>query len=354
MNEPPDSVSVSDAPLLLFVKGLFVGAANIVPGVSGGTFALVLGIFDRLVGSLRSLGPRTVAAAWGLLAGGFRAPARAAFAREWRRADLGFLALVGAGAAVSILALSTPLKWMLTEHPDITLSFFAGLILPSLAVPWGMMPRRRLRDLAWAAPGAAVAVGVALVFAGSGASVDGGGLAALLTAAACGALAISAMVLPGISGSFVLLALGQYAAVLEHLENARTLRPASVLWLAAFAVGCGAGVLLFARLLHWALRRWRSAVLAFLVGLVLGSFWVLWPFKDYGQGVEVVGRSGEVKQEVLVASAPRRLPASWGELGRNALALALGLGGAAGVERLGKSGRARSGIEDGRAEAEGG
>lgn len=343
MNEPPENVASPDTPLLLFVKGLFVGAANIIPGVSGGTFALVLGIFDRLVGALRNLGPGTAAAAFGLLSGGFRAPARAAFAREWRRADLTFLAIVGMGAAASILALSTPLKWMLENYPGPTLAFFAGLIIPSLAVPWGLMPRRRLRDLAWAVPGAGLTVGLALVFAGAGGGGGGEGLAALLVAAACGALAISAMVLPGISGSFVLLALGQYAAVLEHLEQARSLSAGSVLWLGAFAVGCVGGLLLFARALHWALNRWRSAVLALLVGLVLGSFWVLWPFKDYAQGVEVVGRSGEAKQDVAIASAPNRLPASWGELGVNALALAVGLGGALGVERLGKSGRAASG-----------
>ena len=335
-----------DTPLKLLVKGFFVGAANLIPGVSGGTFALILGIFDRLIAALGHLNAGTAAAALGLVSGRFRTPARAAFAAEWRRTDLGFLALVAAGAAVSILALSTPLKWLLEVHPDLTLSFFAGLIIPSLAVPWGMMPSRGLRQLLWAAPGAALTVGIAMAFAGNEAAVASTGALSLVAAAVSGALAMSAMVLPGLSGSFIMLALGQYAVVLGNLEGVRALRLESILWLGAFGIGCAAGLLAFVRLLHWMLNRWRSAALAFLVGLVLGSFWLLWPFKDYGAGVVVEGRSGEVKREVLIASAPRRLPASGGELGRNAAALGAGLAGAWVIERLGKSSRANGSDED--------
>jgi apolipoprotein N-acyltransferase len=340
LRESPHINASPDTAASLLLKGLLIGVANIIPGVSGGTFALILGIFDRMINALNRIGVSTVKAAACLFLRGFNRSSRQAFAAEWARADLGFLAVIGAGAVASIVALSSLLQWLLEARPGLTLSFFLGLILPSLAVPWGMMSRRGWRELLWVIPGAALTVGVALAFSRGGSGSTEINVLTLSAALASGALAISAMALPGISGSFVLLIIGQYTVVLHHLISARAMHAGSVLWLAAFAAGCGVGLVSFARLLHWILARWRSATLAFLIGLVLGSFWILWPFKEFDSGFRQTGRSGEVERDIQVATAPQRLPHGWGEAGLNALALAAGLGGALGVEALGRKGRA--------------
>jgi len=324
--------------VLLLLKGFLIGVANIIPGVSGGTFALTLGLFERLVGALNKLGWRTAKVFLGLALGGFRPEARRAFAEEWRRTDMWFLMRVGIGAVAAIKVCSHLLEWLLVEHPGVTLSFFLGLIIPSLAVPWGMMYRRRVRDLLWLLPGIALTVGVSLAFR-EGKPVQAVVNAQQLAVAFVdGVIGICAMILPGISGSFVLLALGEYPKILIHLNE---LAPLSILWLACFGLGCVAGLLAFARFLNFILARWRSATLAFLIGLVLGSFWALWPFKDFGAGAEVKGRGTAVKKDIKVATAPQRLPESWGEFGACAAALALGLGGALGTEVLGKRARGR-------------
>jgi putative membrane protein len=325
-----------DGPLATFVKGALVGIANIIPGVSGGTFALILGIFDRLVGALNALGPSTVRALLGLVAGGFRAERRRAFAAEWRRIDAWFLVVLMAGAGVAILSSSFLIDWLLSTHWSPTLAFFVGLILPSVAVPWGMMEKRGAL-LLWAVPGAALTVGVSLMMPEGGAGSDN-----LAVAAGTGALAISAMILPGISGSFLMLVLGQYQNVLGKLTGLQRglaegrLDIDAFLWLGALGLGMFVGLLAFARLLDFLLRRFKAATMAFLIGLLLGSLWVLWPFKDISSGAEVVGREGDVKQEVRIATAPNRLPQSMEEGLLGGGAFLAGLAGSAGLIALGR------------------
>ena len=339
MSQSTTTVAGSDRTMTLLFKGFLVGIANIIPGVSGGTFALILGLFDRMINALHAVGVRTVLAAVGLVLRGSGKKARQDFVDEWRRTDAWFLVRILIGALASILICSELLKFLLQEHPGVTLSFFLGLIIPSLAVPWGMMQRRGAAQLFWVLPGIALTVGVSLAFGQGGVGGDSGFLTDLVVACVSGAVAISAMILPGVSGSFVMLVLGQYQKVLEHLSGVRQLSLTSFTWLAALAVGCVVGLLLFSRLLHWLLKRWRSATMAFLIGLVLGSFWVLWPCKDFEKGSEVRGRKGNIKRGIQVATAPQRLPNSWTEVGKDGLALAIGLGCAVGLESLGRRSR---------------
>jgi putative membrane protein len=339
MNETPETVPAparGDGPIMTFFKGVLVGIANIIPGVSGGTFALILGIFDRLVGALNAIGPGTVRVALRLVAGGFAAERRREFAAEWRRIDAWFLIALLAGAGVSILSSSFLIDWLLTAHWSPTLAFFIGLILPSVAVPWAMMDRRG-PVLLWAVPGMALTVGVSLMMPEGGAGSDN-----LALAAGTGALAISAMILPGISGSFLMLVMGQYQNVLAKLTGLqRGLAEGrfdldAFLWLGALGLGMFVGLLAFARLLGFLLKRFKAATMAFLIGLLLGSLWVLWPFKDISAGAEVVGREGEVKQEVRIATAPNRLPESMEEGLIGGGAFLAGLAGSAGLIALGR------------------
>ena len=192
--------------------------------------------------------------------------------------------------------------------------------------------------------GIALTVGLSFAFQSAGVldlELSGG---SLFLAFVCGAIAVSAMILPGISGSFVMLVLGQYMKILAYI-NERSWQ--GFVWLGFMAAGCVGGLLAFSRLLNFLLRRWRSATMAFLIGLVLGSFWVLWPFKDFEAGARVVkpvakkaaSAEGEVKHDVKIATAPHRLPESWSEFGRDAAALVVGLACAVGVELIGRRGR---------------
>ena len=331
-----------DGSLSTLIKGGLIGIANIIPGVSGGTFALILGIFDRMVGALNALGMPTVRAVIGLVKGGFRGEGRAAFALEWRRLDGTFLALLMTGAAATILTSSFLSDYLLKAHWSPTLAFFIGLILPSVAIPWGMMSRRGAVVL-FAVPGIALTMGVSFVMPDSAAGSDNP-LVALLT----GAVAVSAMILPGLSGSYVMLVMGQYQNVLAKLTGLQrglaqgSLDIGALIWLGALAVGMVVGILLFARLLHFLLERARSATMAFLIGLLVGSLWVLWPFKDISGGAEVVDRSGEVKEEVKIATAPNRLPESASEGLVAGGACAMGLVCSGGLMLIGRRRRQNS------------
>jgi putative membrane protein len=326
-----------DGTVLLLIKGALIGIANIIPGVSGGTFALVLGIYDRLIAALRSIGGGTIKTSLKLLVGPHKPAARAAFVEEMRRIDMWFLGCLGLGAGVSIMGSSFAIGWLLENEPGITLAFFLGLIIPSIAVPWRMMEKRTVGALLWIIPGMAVTVGLSLAFSSDAEGSDNPVMVFL-----AGAAAISAMILPGISGSFLMLVIGQYQNVLAALQNLQVgsndQRIDAIIYLALLAMGCVVGLLAFARLLDWVLKRFRSATLAFLIGLVLGSFYVMWPFKDYDSGAQVQGRDGETKTEIQIATAPNRLPslsADGAEIGKDSLAFVVGLVGAAGVEWVG-------------------
>jgi putative membrane protein len=322
--------------ILTVVKGGLIGIANIIPGVSGGTFALILGIFDRLVGALNAIGLKTVKAGLGLITGLLRAPARRAFAAELRRVDAPFLILLMAGALVAIFSSSFLIDYLLREQYSPTLAFFVGLILPSISVPFAMMDRRGLY-LLYAIPGIALTVGVSLAMPESTAGSDNPAIAA-----GTGALAISAMILPGISGSYVMLVLGQYQNVLVKLTGlqrgiaAGAVDWEALVWLAALGIGMLVGLLVFARLLTFLLKRFKSATMAFLIGLLLGSLWVLWPYKEIQGGAAVTDRAGEVKQDILIATAPNRLPRDWTEGLIGFGAFAGGLLGSAGLIALGR------------------
>ncbi len=270
---------------LVFIKGLLIGIANVIPGVSGGTFALLLGIYERLINAIRAINAATLGRAAAALT--WRSESRKAFRAEWKRIDGTFLLVIGGGVLFSILACSRLIKGLLDSHPAPTLAFFVGLIVPSVAVPYGMMKRRGVMEALYAVVGLQVVVAVSL--AGTGGK---GGGSPLFTVV-CGMLAISAMILPGISGSFLLLVLGEYSNILGAV-NRSTSWAKSLLWgeavtfpgrelitLIAFLVGAVIGLAAFVRLLSLTLRRLHDRTMGFLTGLIVGSLWTLWPFKDY-------------------------------------------------------------------------
>jgi len=245
------------AAVLQVVRGFAMGAADVVPGVSGGTVALVLGIYERLIHNVRQGAQALKALVTADLAGTRRQLA----AVEWR-----FLVPLLAGIGTAILSLAHLIETALEDHPVPMSGLFFGLVAASAVVAFRLVGRWGTRQV-----GTLIVVAlVAFAFLGlsSAERVDPPFWAFFLA----GAVAICAMILPGISGSFILLMLGMYDAVLAAVNDRE------VGLLAVFAVGCVLGLALFSSVLDWALRHHHDTVMAGLVGLMVGSLRVLWPW----------------------------------------------------------------------------
>ena len=243
---------------LLFGKGIAMGAADVVPGVSGGTIAFITGIYDELLGSLKKCGPSA------LLVLSKEGPTAL-----WQHINGTFLLTLFAGVLTSIFSLAQLITWLLKAYPIQIWSFFFGLVLVSA---WHM-GQQIYRE--WSIPSIItllVGTGLAwLISAGVPLAAHDIGL---LTFFFAGALAICAMILPGISGSFILLLLGFYGPVIEAVKSF------NLPVLAIFAAGCVIGLLSFSHLLSWLLEKARVPTMAFLIGLMLGSLSKLWPWKE--------------------------------------------------------------------------
>lgn len=240
--------------LLLFAKGMAMGAADVVPGVSGGTVAFISGIYDEL---LRSIA-RVPEALMLLL--------RGRIVEAWRMANATFLLVLLSGILTSVFSLARLITWLLANHPIPVWSFFFGLILVSCHLVAREIDRWNwTRGLSFVL-GAAFAWWITVA-----APVQWGSDPLSLFFA--GAIAICAMILPGISGSFLLVLMGLYATVLGAVKSF------DLAVLAVFAAGCLVGILSFARVLSWLLARYRDLTLAFLTGLMLGSLNKVWPWK---------------------------------------------------------------------------
>jgi putative membrane protein len=270
----------------------------VVPGVSGGTIALILGIYHRFIGALAQVDHRLLA----LVAGVGRRDGRAAFVRHARETDLWFLVQLGFGIATAIVAGAHVVGGLIARYPQAMMALFFGLILSSARIPWRGIDRPR-PSLWWAAAaGVVVAAAVGLLPAQATEP-------ALWFLFVAGALALTAMLLPGVSGSALLVLLGVYPAVLTAVREVRLVP------LAVFAVGAAVGILLASRGVRAALRYVPSFTLATLTGLMVGSAVRVWPWRTaaaFGEGLPEV-------------------PATWVPLVFMALGVALSLG----LERLG-------------------
>ena len=273
--EPAEGRDNPDNLAQLAGKGFAMGSADIIPGVSGGTMALILGIYERLLRAIRSFD-----AAWmrDLLSG----RVRAALGRN----DLGFLIPLGLGIVGALLFFTrvVPLPQLIETHPELIYGLFFGLILASVWVLLRDAPAFGWREAGWVLLGAIT--GFAVV-----------NLVPLETPTAlwfiffCGFVAISAMLLPGISGSFILLILGKYAYIIDALGRF------DVVIIGVFMAGMGCGLLAFSRVITWLLGRFHEATMMTIIGILLGSLWVIWPFQERSY---VVVRG----EEKLVASNP--------------------------------------------------
>jgi putative membrane protein len=240
------------------MQGFCMGSADIIPGVSGGTMALILGIYERLLEAIRSFDR-----AW--LADLLRLRLTSALARN----DLGFLLPLAGGIVLALLFFTrvVPLPRLIVTHPELVYGLFFGLILASVVVLMGEVERYGVREILWALAG--TVLGFAIVNLVPVATPNAAWFIFL-----CGFVAISAMLLPGISGSFILLILGKYAYMIEALGAF------DVSVILAFVLGALSGLIAFSRAIVWLLHHYHQATLLVIKGILIGSLWVIWPFQD--------------------------------------------------------------------------
>lgn len=258
--------------IIVALKGFGMGAANVVPGVSGGTIALLTGIYSDIVGALNAV---TEKETWkSLLHGRFR--------EFWRLIKGDFLVALLVGVLLSVFSLAKLVTWCLTYYPILTWAFFFGLILASAVVMVRGIKDFRGADLIPAVIG--LALGLVICTMSPTKTTDDIWFIFL-----CGAISICAMILPGISGSFILLVMGKYHYIMQAITDLNW--PVIIM----FGVGCVVGILAFAKLLHWLLARWERQTMLVLLGFVFGSLVRVWPWYD-GEAVEAAQllRTGSV------------------------------------------------------------
>jgi len=255
-SDAPADAHQYNHPFAVFLRGMAMGAADIVPGVSGGTIAFITGIYFRLLEAISAI-PQAVA----------RHLIRGRLREFWRACDGTFLLCLLAGILGSIVTLASAISYTLAEYPILIWSFFFGLIVASV---WHVGRQvRRYQPLLF------LPLAVGTVFAWWVSSLAGSPLSPSMPVFfGAGALAICAMILPGISGSFILVILGMYAPVLEAI------RSLDIAVLGIFSLGCLLGLLSVARVITWAFHRYHDLVLALLTGFMIGALNKVWPWKE--------------------------------------------------------------------------
>ena len=247
-----------------FIQGLLMGSANIIPGASGGTIALILGIYQRLITAVSHFDREWI---------------RALKRRDWKtvteHVDLRFLNTLGLGVVVGTVSLGSLMHTLLEDHEANTLAVFFGLIAASTLLVVRRVSRWSLSGMILAAVGGVIA------FMIRDASPEASETqVSFVYLFCCGAIAISAMILPGISGALILLLLGAYKQVTGYLKQISqgAITGDNVLGVLVFVAGCGIGILIFTKLLRILLDRYYDLTLCTLCGFMVGSLRSLWPW----------------------------------------------------------------------------
>ena len=283
--------------LMTAVKGACMGAADVIPGVSGGTIAFMTGIYEELIGSINSINAKAVKL---FFSGRFR--------EFWQHINGNFLISVFAGILFSILSLAKLMQYLLTNHPIQTWAFFFGLIVASSIFILKGISGWKAKDVVTLVFG--IVLGVVICTLSPTETPDG-----LWFIFISGAIAICAMILPGISGSFILLILGKYEYIMSALADLTSgVFGKNILILAIFAIGAITGILAFSRFLHWLLSKYHRATLLVLAGFIIGSLVKVWPWSNMeaivrsqypaeaiipGSGIaEIIGQAGGVDYHI--------------------------------------------------------
>lgn len=240
----------------LALKGMAMGAADVVPGVSGGTIAFIVGIYDELINSIKSINAHSLK----LLFTG-------KIVSFWKAINGSFLFSILLGIGISVFSLAKLITWLLEAHPIMVWAFFFGLVLASTWFVSKDIKEWNVKTIASFIVGAAMAYYITVATPAETPTN-------LLFIFLCGAIAICAMILPGISGSFILVLLGKYFYIMDAVKELK------IGILLVFAAGALIGITSFSRVLSFALARFRNSTLALLTGFMLGSLNKVWPWKE--------------------------------------------------------------------------
>jgi len=276
----------------VYLRGMAMGAADVVPGVSGGTIAFITGIYDELIESLKSCNLEALVLLF-----------KSGPVVFWQYINGSFLISLMLGIVTSVLSLARVISFALDECPVPLAALFFGLILASALIVYRQIPGAG-KQLLW-------------LFFGLGFAILIGEIRPAEIAATpfnlflSGALAICAMILPGISGSFILLLLGMYQPVIDAVKSI------DIVALLSFVAGCGVGLMLFVRLLSWLMHHHRGPLLAALSGILVGSLSIIWPWKLDG--------TGQLLSESLAPGWQNVLPWDYAQKADPQLMLSLGL-----------------------------
>lgn len=256
--------------VIITLKGMAMGAADVVPGVSGGTIAFISGIYEELLQTISNVNLKLIKT---LRKNGFKA--------AWNQANGNFIAALFLGIFISVVSLAKGLKWMLENEPIALWSFFFGLVLASVIYVGKQIKKWNVGSIIFLIIGAVLAYYITTL------NPMGSQNSSPWFMFFAGALAICAMILPGISGAFILVLLGAYESVLEAV-NTR-----DILTIALIGAGTIVGLLSFSRILKWLFAKYKDFTLAILTGFIVGSLNKIWPWKETltyrlnSQGVEV-------------------------------------------------------------------
>ncbi len=250
--------------LMVTLKGACMGAADVIPGVSGGTIAFIMGIYDEFVGSIASINAEAMKL---LFKGQFKA--------FWKHINGTFLVSIVLGIGISVVLLAGLMQTLLTVYPIQTWAFFFGLIVASSIFILRGISGWKLREVLFLILGGVLGVTVCPLSPTQ--TPD-----ALWFKFLSGAIAICAMILPGISGSFILLILGKYQYIMAAISGlvAGENFGQNLLILCVFLVGAVVGILGFSKFLHWLLARWNKETLIVLAGFIIGSLVKVWPWSN--------------------------------------------------------------------------
>lgn len=266
---------------IVALKGFAMGAANVIPGVSGGTIALLTGIFNELIEALNAI---MSVSTWKLLIKG-------QFKEFWETIHGTFLLWLAIGVVISIFSLAKLMDYVLDHHPVQTWAFFFGLIIVSSVFMLSDIKGWKSTDVLWLVLGIALGAFICLLSPTETTSD-------MWFIAVCGAIAVCTMILPGISGSFILVLFGKYEYIMEAVSEL------NIPVLIVFAIGCLVGIVAFSKFLHWLIGRFEKQTLLVLIGFTIGALVKVWPWADKaaneaanvlnGQSVEALHIGGAV------------------------------------------------------------
>ena len=259
--------------LIQILKGALIGAANVVPGVSGGTMALLTGIFERLINAVSAFNPTALQLA-----------SKKEWRTLWKHIDGTFLLAIGIGVLLSLFSFAKLLDLLFIQHKLYVWAFFFGLIAASVYFVGKTVKQWNLSVRLFFILGTLIAGSMAFLTPATGSD-------STFYLMSCGAIATCSMILPGISGAFVLLLMGNYELLINAISQFQLAQ------LIPFGIGALLGILLFARLLSWIFKHYHDQTISLLTGFILGSLAILWPWKT--EIIQTLTKGAELKEKVV-------------------------------------------------------